>query len=163
MPDLNQSIAEMESHIPDARHGTVMDICRSALSDAGFQVGQRLYTDATAGLLVTDVLSGIDYTLGVSGPCVRLMAVHGAFAHTAEVTSPRRIEGLSPMQIKVAELVGRGLINKVIANRLGITEATVKTHLKGTLRILGLANRTQLAVMIANLRPSEDPALNAAE
>src|ERR1700759_1659394 len=40
----------------------------------------------------------------------------------------------------------RGQSNKVIARELGIAEATVKVHVKGLLRKLRTANRTQAAV-----------------
>jgi two-component system nitrate/nitrite response regulator NarL len=40
--------------------------------------------------------------------------------------------------------------NKAIANRLGITEATVKVHLKSLLRKIGAANRTQAAIWALN-------------
>jgi two-component system nitrate/nitrite response regulator NarL len=46
----------------------------------------------------------------------------------------------------VLQLVGDGLANKEIGRKLDITEATVKVHLKGILRKLNLANRTQAAV-----------------
>ncbi len=36
--------------------------------------------------------------------------------------------------------------NKVIANRLSITEATVKVHIKGVLKKIPASNRTQAAV-----------------
>jgi len=38
----------------------------------------------------------------------------------------------------------------MIANRLGITEATVKVHLKTVLRKIGAANRTQAAIWALN-------------
>jgi two-component system, NarL family, nitrate/nitrite response regulator NarL len=38
----------------------------------------------------------------------------------------------------------------MIANRLGITEATVKVHLKTVLRKIGALNRTQAAIWALN-------------
>lgn len=43
-----------------------------------------------------------------------------------------------------------GLSNKMIANELEITEATVKVHVKKILRQLGVANRTQVAIWALN-------------
>jgi two-component system nitrate/nitrite response regulator NarL len=40
--------------------------------------------------------------------------------------------------------------NKVIANRLGTAEQTVKVHLKSLLRKIGATNRTQAAVWAIN-------------
>jgi DNA-binding NarL/FixJ family response regulator len=45
-----------------------------------------------------------------------------------------------------------GHSNKLIARELGITEATVKVHLKSVLRKIGADNRTQAAIWaLANL------------
>jgi hypothetical protein len=44
----------------------------------------------------------------------------------------------------------RGDSNKMIARELGITEATVKVHLKGLLRKIGAGNRTQAAIWAMN-------------
>jgi two-component system nitrate/nitrite response regulator NarL len=43
-----------------------------------------------------------------------------------------------------------GCSNKAIARQLGITEATVKVHLKGLLRKIRAANRTQAAIWAIN-------------
>ena len=54
-------------------------------------------------------------------------------------------EKLSPKERDVLELVTRGLTNKEIGNKLGITENTVKNHLKNILDKLHLENRVQAA------------------
>jgi len=43
-----------------------------------------------------------------------------------------------------------GASNKMIANKLGITEATVKVHLKTLLRKIDVNNRTQAAIWAMN-------------
>jgi two-component system, NarL family, nitrate/nitrite response regulator NarL len=43
-----------------------------------------------------------------------------------------------------------GASNKMIGNRLGITEATVKVHLKTLLRKIDVNNRTQAAIWAMN-------------
>jgi len=52
----------------------------------------------------------------------------------------------SRREAEILSYLVRGLSNKVIARRLGITEATVKVHLKGLLRKIRASNRTQAAV-----------------
>ncbi len=54
-------------------------------------------------------------------------------------------EGLTPREREVLELVARGLSNREIAQKLYITEATVKNHLTRILQKLHLTNRTQAA------------------
>jgi DNA-binding NarL/FixJ family response regulator len=53
---------------------------------------------------------------------------------------------LTPTQLKVLEGVHSGLLNKQIAFRLGIAEATVKAHMTALMRKLNVRNRTQLAI-----------------
>jgi two-component system, NarL family, nitrate/nitrite response regulator NarL len=53
---------------------------------------------------------------------------------------------LSPREREVLLEVVEGLSNKVIAHHLGMTEATVKVHLKSILRKINVFNRTQAAI-----------------
>jgi DNA-binding NarL/FixJ family response regulator len=52
------------------------------------------------------------------------------------------IEPLTPREIDVLELVAEGLPNKLIAERLGISDQTVKFHVAAIAGKLGAANRT---------------------
>jgi two-component system NarL family response regulator len=53
---------------------------------------------------------------------------------------------LSPRESEVITLVVEGLSNKAIAERLGLTEATVKTHITHIFEKLGVEDRTQAAL-----------------
>jgi len=53
---------------------------------------------------------------------------------------------LSQRQLEVLQLLGKGCSNKEVANQLGITEATTKTHVRAILRALDVRTRMQ-AVM----------------
>lgn len=53
---------------------------------------------------------------------------------------------LSPREHDVIELVVEGLSNRQIADRLGLTEATVKTHITHIFEKLGVEDRTQAAL-----------------
>lgn len=56
---------------------------------------------------------------------------------------------LSPREAEVLALVVEGLLNKQIAQRLGITERTVKAHLTSAYQRIGVADRTQAALWAA--------------
>jgi DNA-binding NarL/FixJ family response regulator len=59
--------------------------------------------------------------------------------------SERRTPLLTSRQADVHQLLSRGLSNKLIADRLGISEGTVKNHLTDIFRLLNTTNRTQAA------------------
>src|SRR3546814_11940425 len=52
--------------------------------------------------------------------------------------------------MEILRCLVNGDANKVIANRLDITEATVKVHMKSLLRTIKAANRTQAAIWALN-------------
>ncbi len=53
---------------------------------------------------------------------------------------------LSPREAQVLLLVRKGLANKQIGRRLGISERTVKAHLTSIFQRIGVADRTQAAL-----------------
>jgi DNA-binding NarL/FixJ family response regulator len=53
---------------------------------------------------------------------------------------------LTAKQVEVLNLLRRGATNKLIARQLGLSEATVKVHVRGIMRKFGVTNRTQVAV-----------------
>lgn len=57
---------------------------------------------------------------------------------------------LSDREVETMRYLLMGCSNKVIANRLEITEATVKVHVKAILRKLRVQNRTQAAIWAVN-------------
>lgn len=56
-------------------------------------------------------------------------------------------EGLSPRELEVLEDLCSGKSNKGIARDLGLMEPTVKLHIKTLYRKIGVANRTQAAML----------------
>lgn len=54
-----------------------------------------------------------------------------------------RVASLSPQQYKVLDLVAQGLLNKQIADRMGISLRTVKAHMTRIMDRLGVRSRTQ--------------------
>ena len=65
--------------------------------------------------------------------------------------APRHsLRGLSPREQEILQALVTGASNKVIAYKLGITEATVKVHLKTLLRKIDVNNRTQAAIWAMN-------------
>jgi DNA-binding NarL/FixJ family response regulator len=63
------------------------------------------------------------------------------------VEALRKVEGLSDREREVLVLLGSGESNAELAKRLFVSEATVKTYVSRLLTKLGLANRTQAAIL----------------
>jgi two-component system nitrate/nitrite response regulator NarL len=61
-------------------------------------------------------------------------------------TSLRLSCGLSQREEEILKGVVKGLSNKMIARTCGVTDATIKVHMKSILRKIRVANRTQAAI-----------------
>ncbi len=85
-------------------------------------------------------------------------------ASKGEIAAPRKLleqlvfteenaasNALSARQREILELVDEGLTNAQIANRLFLTESTVKQHLRIAYKLLGVSNRTEAAKLVRNV------------
>ena len=62
------------------------------------------------------------------------------------LTVKSKTPALSEREVQILDGLVKGHANKVIARRCGITEATVKVHMKSILRKIRACNRTQAAI-----------------
>lgn len=72
-----------------------------------------------------------------------------AAGETAELVS--RMSTLTPQQVRVLMMLGEGLLNKQIAFKLGVSEATIKAHVSAILQKLGVDSRTQAVIAISKI------------
>lgn len=136
-----------------AEHPTVPVVVVSASEDAC--VVQRTLDFGASGFIpksasietigesLRTVLEG-----GISAP--HLPERHGR-AEEQDRELARRLSTLTPQQLKVLVMLAEGQSNKDIAGHLTITEATVKAHITGILRKLGIERRTQAAILAQRL------------
>lgn len=74
-------------------------------------------------------------------------------------SEPSPIDDLTPREAEILSLLAEGQSNKVIARNLGISDGTVKLHVKAILRKLNIHSRVEAAViaveqgMRANKKP----------
>jgi len=61
-------------------------------------------------------------------------------------TRQQDLEHLSPRELETLRLLAKGLSNKQIARDLGISESTVKNHVKSVLSKMQVRNRTEAAL-----------------
>ncbi len=79
-----------------------------------------------------------------------IRAVHAGKSHIPQAIAEKLaermgVEELTPREMDVREQFVSGKSNKEIADELGVTEATVKTHINSLLGKLGVTDRTQAA------------------
>jgi len=107
-----------------------------------------LLKDATAAELVhaVRVVAAGDALLAPS--VTRRLIADFARHRPAPRRDPRlRLNGLTPRETEVLELIARGLSNQEIAARLVLAEQTVKTHVGRILGKLDLRDRAQAVVL----------------
>lgn len=109
------------------------------------------------GTAVREVLKGLFYISPIVTRGV-VDAAKGLAAQCPETALPRTAgspvppgvrELLTPRELDTVRLVGRGLSNKEIARQLGVSVATVRTHLNKAYDKLGSASRVELALLTA--------------
>jgi len=79
-----------------------------------------------------------------------IRAVHAGKSHIPQAIAEKLaermgVEELTPREMDVLEQIVSGKSNKEIADELGVSEATVKTHINSLLSKLGVTDRTQAA------------------
>ncbi len=84
---------------------------------------------------------------------VWLVRLHSVDDSYTRINLKLQKAGLTPREVEIAILVGDGLEDADIAQRLFISSSTVKNHLKSIYKKLDVHSRTQL---VACLRPSPD-------
>jgi len=80
--------------------------------------------------------------------CVRRVASGARYVcpeAAARIASSFGRTDLTPREIEVLELMASGLSNKLIAERLTVSEGTVKSHVRSIFGKLGTESRTQAA------------------
>ncbi|WP_412079634.1 response regulator (plasmid) [Streptomyces xanthophaeus] len=85
---------------------------------------------------------------GVTGTVVtRMLRGDGTASEVPDPEDSRRIDSLTAREREVLAMLGRGLSNHDIAERLGIGIGTVKTHVGAILEKSGCASRVQAALL----------------
>jgi DNA-binding NarL/FixJ family response regulator len=106
-----------------------------------------LLKDATAEALfeAVRVVARGDALLAPS--VTRRLIAEFARLHPATPLQPDRIRELTPRETEVLRLIAEGLSNGDIAERLVVSEETIKTHVSRVLTKLGLRDRAQAVVV----------------
>jgi DNA-binding NarL/FixJ family response regulator len=160
IPALRPDVAILDGRLPD---GSGIDVCREvrsvdpsikALILTSYDDDDALFAAIMAGAAgyILKQVRGTDFL-----DTVRRVAAGQSMldpAMTAQVlervrTGPPRnkeLEMLTDQEQKILELIGEGMTNRQIAERMFLAEKTVKNYVSSLLAKLGLTSRTQAAI-----------------
>jgi DNA-binding CsgD family transcriptional regulator len=100
-------------------------------------------------------------TLGAAGDADRTVALLRAMGQPAVRTGPKGLAVLTRREREVLALVGEGLSNPEIADRLFVSRKTVEHHVASVLAKLGVRTRAQAAAEAVRRLGAEGPADSA--
>lgn len=98
--------------------------------------------DAIRSVLDGDVWIPPDLDLGEAGD-----------GETSDLVA--RLATLTPQQVRVLMMLGEGLLNKQIAYKLSVSEATIKAHVSAILQKLDVDSRTQAVIAVNKIESQE--------
>jgi DNA-binding NarL/FixJ family response regulator len=71
--------------------------------------------------------------------------------------APRAPDPLAPQELHIARLAAEGLSNREIGQQLYLSHRTVRNHVYGIFRKLGITSRAELAAAVGLPRPGVGP------
>ncbi|HEV3355793.1 MAG TPA: response regulator transcription factor [Pseudonocardiaceae bacterium] len=166
VPALRPDVAVLDMRLPD---GNGVELCRDLRSKMPELNCLMLtsYTDeqamidailAGAGGYVIKDIKGMELveairTVGAGKSLLDNRAAAALMNRLrASVEKPGPLAGLSEQERSLLDLLGEGLTNRQIAERMFLAEKTVKNYVSRLLAKLGMERRTQAAVLAAELR-----------
>ncbi|MDX3243348.1 response regulator transcription factor [Streptomyces sp. ME18-1-4] len=172
-PALRPDVAVLDVRLPD---GDGISVCRelrsrmpelACLMLTSFDDEEALLDAIMAGAsgYVLKQIKGSDLVSAVrtvaSGqsmldPATTARLMRSLRAEPAETPAvPSEVASLSPREREILALIGDGLTNREIGNKLYLSEKTVKNHISRLLAKLGVQRRVQAAVLASQLQQPE--------
>jgi len=93
-----------------------------------------------------ELISAIREVRQGGAPMSREIARKVILSFQEPVTTAAEVEGLSPREREILELLAEGFPNKQIAARVGLTDGTVRWHLRHVYNKLHVRSRTEAAL-----------------
>ncbi|SEC65193.1 two component transcriptional regulator, LuxR family [Amycolatopsis tolypomycina] len=166
IPALNPDVAVLDVRLPDGNGIELARELRSKLPElkclmlTSFTDEQAMLDAVMAGAsgFVIKDIKGMDLVSAVRdvGAGKSLLDAHATAALMAKLRDSQAKKGplsdLSDQERKLLELIGEGLTNRQISERMFLAEKTVKNYVSRLLTKLGLERRTQAAVLATELR-----------
>jgi DNA-binding NarL/FixJ family response regulator len=160
IPALRPDVAILDGRLPD---GSGIDVCREvrsidpeikALILTSYDDDDALFAAIMAGAAgyILKQVRGSDFVQTVrrvaAGQSTLDPAMTAAVLERVRSGPPRdkELDGLTEREQEILDLIGEGLTNRQIADRMFLAEKTVKNYVSSLLAKLGLASRTQAAI-----------------
>ena len=155
MPGIDgiEATARIKAEAPDVEVIALTSFIEEARVVAAIEAGASgfLLKDAEADELAAAIRSAaageVHLDPAIAGIVARRMRIGGREERGAADGGGEGIGTLTTREREVLARVARGLPNRQIAEDLGITERTARTHVSNILAKLGLASRTQAALL----------------
>ena len=158
MPELNgiEATRRLRELVPQARVLILSLHTDPCYVQAAFAAGAYGYLPKTAAgeeikLALLEVLQGRFYVSPVVAQAALVAPPASPTARSEEVGKTAG-ETLTARELSIVRLVGKGLGNKAIAQELGVSVATIRTHLNRVYEKLSPGSRVELALYAAHGR-----------
>ena len=155
MPDMDglEATRRLRAAHPEVRVLILSIYTEHSWVNAAFEAGASGYLTKTSApeeieRAVHEVIEGRFFVSSAVTRGVVTAAVKGV-PKVPRRAPPEAGETLTPREIDIVRLVGQGLGNKDIAQRLGVSVTTVRTHLSKVYGKMGTASRVELAILAA--------------
>jgi DNA-binding NarL/FixJ family response regulator len=169
VPALRPDIAVLDVRLPDGDGITVCRELRSQLPElaclmlTSFSDDDALFSAIMAGaagyvlkqIRGTDLVGAIR-TIGRGGSLLDPQATAQIMQRMrSDATRKDPLDVLTDQERRILDLIGEGLTNRQIGERMFLAEKTVKNYVSSVLNKLGLVRRTQAAVLIAGRKAGD--------
>ncbi|RVW02979.1 response regulator [Rhodococcus xishaensis] len=165
IPSSGADVAVLDVRLPD---GNGVELCRElrvvlpdlrCLMLTSYADDEALFDAVMAGasgfvlkqILGTDLISAVR-TVGAGGSLLDSRATAALMQRIRSERTTDPLAELSDQERAVFDLIGEGLTNREIAERLFLAEKTIKNYVSRLLAKLGMQRRTQAAVLATELR-----------
>lgn len=150
-PVSTEALAVTRTQFPSARIVVVSGDENPALVRRCIELGASGFIPKLSAPEVMDSALRLVLAGGVYLPQLMLADSRAPRAPSLAPRLPAEVAALSQRQLDVLRMAIRGRSNKVIARELNVSEGTVKQHLSGAFRALGVSNRTEAVYRAAEL------------
>jgi two-component system, NarL family, response regulator DevR len=168
IPATRPDVAVLDVRLPD---GSGVEVCREIRSSMGIPClmltshadDEALFNAIVAGasgyvlkdIRGNDLINAVRQVAGGKSLLDPSMTARVLERLRNPEPAERRTAGLSEQEQRILELIGEGLTNRQIGERMHLAEKTVKNYVSSMLAKLGMERRTQAAAYVVRANAQE--------